>query len=86
MCTESEIVKLVITGANGDAAWSGHPETVIENSYDGSYNLAYQQCYLPGTSSNSTAKYSIPTSVVTSAKILNRHDCCCKLLFCRLKC
>ena len=69
-------MKLDITGATGDAAWHGHTWTTIDKSYDGSYSVARDDCYLPGTSANSKAQYSIASAVVTSVKVLNRHDCC----------
>ena len=75
-CSGEIGTKLDILGATGDAAWYGHPQTVIEKSYDGSYDVSRDNCYLPNTSTDSTAKYSIALAEVNTVKILNRHDCC----------
>ena len=76
-CTEGEIGKLTITGANGDAAWYGHTWTTIDKSYDGSYSVERDNCYLPGTSKASTATYSVAKSV----RWLHTHIVSSRVLF-----
>ena len=64
--------KIKISGGTGDEEHAQSSSFVIAGAYDGLENV----CYIPGTSSNSKAQFTIPKSTVSHVKILNRRDCC----------
>ena len=77
MFADSSLKVVKITGALGDAAWSGHPQTTVEKSYDGSDSVALDNCYVTQNSKNAAARYHIDSSTVSAVRLLNRFDCCC---------
>ena len=69
--------QIKITGSYGDAALANNAKYRIENAYDGSNDA----CYIPGTSTNSKASFQIASSLVSIVRVMNRQDCCRKLIF-----
>ena len=66
----TNVPKLEIIGGFGDIAAGRKEENEFKNACDGSTAT----CYIPGTKTNSKARFQIPYSVVKHVRILNRLD------------
>ena len=60
-----------------DEAYHGHPQTTIDQAFEGIDNSQTLHCYVSNANQNAKARIEIEMSFVSHVTLLNRGEKCC---------